>query len=132
MKKIETPSDQTQYIRCLQLEISDLKQELSEYKKRDIQKTDSCRKNVEQMFSDTLYESIVTKNLNDRELETLSNGLLALLEQAGQAKKLIHDKTILDGIEMYCTEIQMLNAKICASSISEDGPEEDLFAKNSN
>lgn len=52
----------------------------------------------------------------EKELYLLSCGVLQLIEDAGQAKKLLHAGTTAGkvAIEEYTKELQELNSKICS------------------
>lgn len=53
-------------------------------------------------------------NFTDKELCTLSNGVLALIRDAGEAKKLVHDSNTLLAIDAEIEELVALNSKICS------------------
>ena len=52
--------------------------------------------------------------LTENDLEILSDGLLALIQNCNQAAKLVTDKTVQRHIEYYSANVQALNAKICS------------------
>lgn len=54
-------------------------------------------------------------NFTEKELYLLSCGVLQLIEDAGQAKKLLHAGTSAGrtAIDDYTKELQELNSKIC-------------------
>ena len=47
------------------------------------------------------------------ELSDLSNGLLALLRDAGEAEKLVADELARNAIRAYAGRIRSLNDKLC-------------------
>ena len=47
------------------------------------------------------------------ELETLSSGILSLIEKTMQAKRLVPDGKVHTSIDEYCTKLQALNTRIC-------------------
>ena len=55
-------------------------------------------------------------NFTEKELYLLSCGVLQLIEDAGQAKKLLHAGTSArrSAIDDYTKELQELNSKICS------------------
>lgn len=55
-------------------------------------------------------------NFTEKELYLLSCGVLQLIEDAGQAKKLLHVGTSAgrSAIDDYAKELQELNSKICS------------------
>lgn len=59
----------------------------------------------------------VVMSLNDRELTLLSDGILAMIGNAGQAKGLVRDAKSQDAIDSYMKELQRLNSKLCNSGI---------------
>lgn len=59
----------------------------------------------------------VVMSLNDRELTLLSDGILAMIGNAGQAKDLVHDTKSQDAIDSYMKELQRLNSKLCTTGI---------------
>lgn len=59
----------------------------------------------------------VVMSLNDRELTLLSDGILAMIGNAGQAKGLVHDTKSQDAIDSYMKELQRLNSKLCTTGI---------------
>lgn len=54
-------------------------------------------------------------NFTEKELYLLSNGIIQLIEDAGQARKLLHAGSAAgkNAIEDYIAELQALNSKIC-------------------
>ena len=58
----------------------------------------------------------VVMSLNDRELTLLSDGILAMIGNAGQAKGLVRTKS-QDAIDSYMKELQRLNSKLCNAGI---------------
>ena len=59
----------------------------------------------------------VVMSFNDRELTLLSDGILAMIEYAGQAKRLVCDTKSQDAIDSYMKELQRLNSKLCNTGI---------------
>lgn len=59
----------------------------------------------------------VAMSLNDRELTLLSDGILTMIRNAGQAKGLVHDTKSQDAIDSYMKELQRLNSKLCTTGI---------------
>lgn len=52
-------------------------------------------------------------NFTDNELYTFSNGILALIRNAGEAKKLVNSKEAHNAIEQEISELVSLNSKLC-------------------
>lgn len=52
-------------------------------------------------------------NFTDEELYTLSNGLIALIRDAGEAKKLVHREQAHLAIDEEIKRLTVLNSKIC-------------------
>lgn len=52
-------------------------------------------------------------DFTERELTLLSDGLLTMIENAGQAKRLLCDSDSQKVIDKYVKELQALNNKIC-------------------
>lgn len=59
----------------------------------------------------------VVMSLNDRELTLLSDGILTMIRNAGQAKGLVRDTKSQDAINSYMKELQRLNSKLCTTGI---------------
>lgn len=59
----------------------------------------------------------VVMSFNDRELTLLSDGILTMIENAGQAKRLVRDTKSQDAIDSYMKELQRLNSKLCNTGI---------------
>lgn len=59
----------------------------------------------------------VVMSLNDRELTLLSDGILTMIGNAGQAKGLVRDAKSQDAIDSYMKELQRLNSKLCTTGI---------------
>lgn len=57
--------------------------------------------------------AVISMEFTEQELETLSNGLLSLIERTGQAKALTPDMRIHMMLDEYYTELQALNRKVC-------------------
>ena len=49
----------------------------------------------------------------ERELTLLSDSVLTMLENAGQAKKLVCDTDVQKAIDKHMRELQTLNTKLC-------------------
>ena len=56
-------------------------------------------------------------SLADREQTLLSDGLLTMIENAGEAKKLVCDTASQSAIDAYVRELQALNTKLCHAGI---------------
>lgn len=56
-------------------------------------------------------------NFNERELALLSDGILNMIEIAGQAKRLVCDTKSQNAIDTYVKELQRLNSKLCTTNI---------------
>lgn len=52
----------------------------------------------------------------ERELTLLSDGLLTMITNAGEAKKLVCDTESQKSIDKYVSELQRLNSKLCGIS----------------
>lgn len=52
-------------------------------------------------------------NFTDKELCTLSNGVLALIRDAGEAKKLVNSREAHNAIETEIDTLVSLNSKLC-------------------
>lgn len=59
----------------------------------------------------------IVLNFNERELTILSDGLLSMIENAGQAKRLVCDTASHKAIDTHIKELQALNSKICHAGI---------------
>lgn len=59
----------------------------------------------------------VVMSFNDRELTLLSDGILTMIENAGQAERLVCDTKSQDAIDSYMKELQRLNSKLCNTGI---------------
>lgn len=59
----------------------------------------------------------VVMSLNDRELTLLSDGILTMIENAGQAKRLVRDMASQNAIDAHIKELQTLNSKLCTTGI---------------
>ena len=59
----------------------------------------------------------IVLNFNERELTLLSDGILTMIDNAGQAKRLVCDTTSLKAIDTHIKELQALNNKICHAGI---------------
>ena len=52
-------------------------------------------------------------NFTESELITISNGLIALIRDAGEAKKLVHSEKIQKSIDEEINQLVTLNSKVC-------------------
>lgn len=52
-------------------------------------------------------------NFTEKELSTLSDGIIALIRDAGEAKKLVHTSEAHKAIEVEIESLVSLNNKIC-------------------
>ena len=52
-------------------------------------------------------------NFTDNELHMISDGLIALIRDAGEAKKLIHSEKTLASIDEETKQLVSLNDKVC-------------------
>lgn len=59
----------------------------------------------------------VVISFNERELTLLSDAILTMIENAGQAKRLVCDTKSQDAIDTHMKELQKLNSKLCATGI---------------
>lgn len=59
----------------------------------------------------------VVMSLNDRELTLLSDGILAMIGNAGQAQRLVCDTESQKAIDIHIKELQALNRKLCTTGI---------------
>lgn len=59
------------------------------------------------------YGGIKSMNFTDEELYTLSDGILALIRDAGDAKKLVHREQTQLAIDEEVNRLTALNSKIC-------------------
>lgn len=53
------------------------------------------------------------EKFTNKELDYLSRGMIALIRDASEAKKLVLDRASQDAIDSYIKELQSLNTKIC-------------------
>ena len=62
---------------------------------------------------------MVVISLTDREQTLLSDSVLTMIENAGQAKRLVCDTKSQDAIDTYVhiKELQALNRKLCTTGI---------------
>ncbi len=61
--------------------------------------------------------SNVVISFNERELTLLSDAILTMIENAGQAKRLVCDTKSQDAIDTHMKELQILNSKLCTTGI---------------
>ena len=59
----------------------------------------------------------VVISFNERELTLLSDAILTMIENAGQAQRLVCDTESQDSIDSYMKELQRLNSKLCNAGI---------------
>ena len=59
----------------------------------------------------------VVISFNERELTLLSDAILTMIENAGQAKCLVCDTKSQDAIDTHMKELQRLNSKLCTTGI---------------
>ena len=59
----------------------------------------------------------VVIRFNERELTLLSDAILTMIENAGQAKRLVCDTKSQDAIDTHMKELQRLNSKLCTTGI---------------
>lgn len=59
----------------------------------------------------------VVISFNERELALLSDAILTMIENAGQAKRLVCDTKSQDAIDTHMKELQKLNSKLCTTGI---------------
>ena len=52
-------------------------------------------------------------NFTESELITISNGLIALIRDAGEVKKLVHSEKIQKSIDEEINQLVTLNSKVC-------------------
>lgn len=55
-----------------------------------------------------------------KEIELLSDGLIALIGRAGEARKLVWDSGSQKAIDEYTNILQKLNTKICRDELKEN------------
>lgn len=60
---------------------------------------------------------MVVISLTDREQTLLSDGVLTMIENAGQAQRLVCDTKSQEAIDIHIKELQALNRKLCATGI---------------
>lgn len=58
--------------------------------------------------------------LTEKELDYISRGLVALIRDANDAKKLVLDRKAQREIDRYTKELQALNTKICTMEGGEE------------
>ena len=59
----------------------------------------------------------VVISFNERELTLLSDAILAMIENAGQAQRLVCDTESQKAIDIHIKELQALNRKLCTTGI---------------
>lgn len=59
----------------------------------------------------------VVISFNERELTLLSDAILTMIENTGQAKRLVCDTKSQDAIDTHMKELQKLNSKLCTTGI---------------
>ena len=60
---------------------------------------------------------MVVISLTDREQTLLSDSVLTMIENAGQAQHLVCDTESQKAIDIHIKELQALNRKLCATGI---------------
>ncbi|MDE7266657.1 MAG: hypothetical protein K2N89_04240 [Lachnospiraceae bacterium] len=63
--------------------------------------------------SNTEQTAAISMEFTEEELETLSSGILSLIEKTIQARALIPDMRVHMMLDQYYTELQALNKKVC-------------------
>lgn len=61
--------------------------------------------------------SDIVLNFNERELTLLSDSILTMIDNAGQAKRLVCDTASQKAIDTHMKELQILNSKLCTTGI---------------
>lgn len=56
-------------------------------------------------------------SFNERELTLLSDSILTMINNAGQAKRLVCDTESQKAIDTHIKELQALNRKLCTTGI---------------
>ena len=56
-------------------------------------------------------------SFNERELTLLSDSILTMIDNAGQAKHLVCDTESQKAIDVHIKELQALNRKLCTTGI---------------
>lgn len=59
----------------------------------------------------------VVISFNERELTLLSDAILTMIENAGQAQRLVCDTELQKAIDIHIKELQALNRKLCTTGI---------------
>lgn len=59
----------------------------------------------------------VVISFNERELTLLSDAILTMIENAGQAQRLVCDTESQKAIDLHIKELQALNRKLCTTGI---------------
>ena len=59
----------------------------------------------------------VVISFNERELTLLSDAILTMIENAGQAQRLVCDTESQKAIDIHIKELQALNRKLCTAGI---------------
>lgn len=59
----------------------------------------------------------VVISFNERELTLLSDAILTMMENAGQAQRLVCDTESQKAIDIHIKELQALNRKLCTTGI---------------
>lgn len=59
----------------------------------------------------------VVISFNERELALLSDAILTMIENAGQAQRLVCDTESQKAIDIHIKELQALNRKLCTTGI---------------
>lgn len=61
--------------------------------------------------------SNIVLNFNERELTLLSDSVLTMIDNAGQAQRLVCDTESQKAIDTHIKELQALNRKLCTTGI---------------
>lgn len=59
----------------------------------------------------------VVISFNERELTLLSDAILTMIKNAGQAQRLVCDTESQKAIDIHIKELQALNRKLCTAGI---------------
>lgn len=59
----------------------------------------------------------VVISFNERELTLLSDAILTMIKNAGQAQRLVCDTESQKAIDIHIKELQALNRKLCTTGI---------------
>ena len=56
---------------------------------------------------------VISMEFTMTELETLSSGILSMIEKTMPANRLVSDRKVHTSIDEYCTKLHALNIRIC-------------------